>query len=87
VLNKIEQQLEIFTLYKCDLNDCLATIFFRKQKHSYRNTIASAIDVVYVRNCKTYYLIQLKKELKTLKRATKQLQAKIVKNSTFLSQV
>jgi len=86
VLDEIEQQLEIFTLHKRDLNNCLTIISFRKQKYSYRNTIASAINVVYAQDCKTHYLVRLKKELKTLKRATKRLQAKIVKNSTFLSQ-
>jgi len=86
VLNEIEQQSKIFTLHKCDLNNYLTIISFRKQKYSYRNIVASAIDIVYVRNCKAYYLVQLKKELETLKRATKQLQAKVVKNSTFLSQ-
>jgi len=86
VLNKIEQQSKIFTLYKYDLNNCLTIIFLCKQKQSYCNTIASAIDIIYVRDCKAYYLIQLKKELKILEQAIKQLQAKIVKNSIFLLQ-
>jgi len=85
VLEKIEQQSESYLLHKRDLNDCLTTISLRKQKQSYRNTITSAVDVIYARNCKAYYFVRLKKELETLKRVTKQLQTKIVKNSTFLS--
>ena len=85
VLEKIKQQSKSYLLYKQNLDNCLTTILLRKQKQSYRNTIASAINVVYAQNCKTYYFVRLKKELKTLKQVTKQLQAKTIKNSTFLS--
>jgi len=67
------------------LDDCLATISLRKQKQSYCNTMTSAIDVVYARDCKAHYFVRLKKELKTPKRVAKRLQTKIIKNSTFLS--
>jgi len=84
VLEGVEQQSESYLLHKRDLDDCLAATSLRKQKQSHRNTVASAVGVVYARDCRAHYSVRLKKELETLERVAKRLQAKAVKDPTFL---